>query len=51
MAGDFFRLPEAPTSIVAWNDHEALSLLGILQHAGRGAADLDGPGILGQRTQ
>lgn len=33
-AARYFRRPGAPTAIVAWNDHEASGLLGILQSAG-----------------
>ena len=33
-AAEYFRAPGAPTGIVAWNDQEALPLLGLLAHAG-----------------
>ena len=33
-AADFFRGPESPTALVAWNDHNAIHMLGLLSRAG-----------------
>ena len=33
-ARDFFCGPQAPTAVAAWNDHEAVALLGVLGRAG-----------------
>jgi len=34
LVAEYFLGPEAPTGVVAWNDQEALPLLGLLAHAG-----------------
>jgi GntR family transcriptional regulator of arabinose operon len=34
LAAEYFRRPDAPTGVLAWNDHEAVMLLGILSRAG-----------------